>query len=354
MSQVSQVPRKPHLIEAAELPERYARGWHCLGLASEYTEKPVKLNYFGTRLVAYRGEDGEVHILDGYCPHMGADLSEGCVEGNSIRCPFHSWRWGADGVCDDIPYAQRIPPKAVIGSYPTLVQNHLLFVWYDPEGNPPIEGQEPPRIDDLYSPDWTGWQVDLMTIDTNCRELVDNMADVAHFAPVHGAPVKEFKNIVDGHIYTQVLKGGSELLAEEGELYSEATYYGPAYMTTYMTGQIEGQDVESRLLVTHVPITTESFDLRFGVAVKKIPGLSDEENDAICKQYVEQNREAFYQDVHIWHTKTRVDNPVLCDGDGPINRLRQWYAQFYVDVKDVPETFKERKEYGTKYQLRAE
>lgn len=345
MSQVSQVPRKPHRIEAKELPERYARGWYCLGLAAEYTEKPVKLDYFGTRLVAYRGEDGQIHVLDGYCPHMGADLSEGCVEGNSIRCPFHDWRWGADGVCDDIPYAKRIPPKAVIGAYPTCEENHLLFVWYDPEGNPPIEEQAIPRIDDLFSGDWTIWQMDKMTIQTNSRELVDNMADVAHFGPIHGAPVKTFKNIVHKHTYQQVLTGGSELLAEEGELTSTATYYGPAYMNTYMTGQIDGQLVESRLLVTHVPIDTESFDLRFGVSVRKMPGLSDEQNNEIAQQYTEQNRTAFFQDVHIWHTKTRVDNPVLCDGDGPIHKLRQWYDQFYVDLKDVPEQFNEKKEY---------
>ncbi len=352
MSQVSQVPRKPHRIEAAEIPERYGRGWYCLGLASEYTDKPVKLNYFGTRLVAYRGEDGEVHILDGFCPHMGADLSEGCVEKNSIRCPFHDWRWGADGVCDDIPYAKRIPPKAVIQSYPTCEQNHLLFVWYDPEGNPPIEEQAIPRIDDVFSGDWTMWQMDLMTIQTNSRELIDNMADVAHFGPIHGAPIKEFKNIIHKHTYQQVLTGGSELLAEEGELTSTATYYGPAYMNTYMTGQIEGQTVESRLLVTHVPIDTESFDLRFGVAVRKVPGLSEEENNEIAKQYTEQNRTAFFQDVHIWHTKTRVDNPVLCDGDGPIHKLRQWYNQFYVDLADVPDTYQEKKEYVVDYAMR--
>ncbi len=352
MSQPASAPRQPHIIEAAELPDRYARGWYCLGLASEYTSAPVKLNYFGTRLVAYRGEDGEIHVLDGYCPHMGADLSEGCVEGNSIRCPFHAWRWGADGVCDDIPYAKRIPAKAVIRSYPTLEENHLLFMWFDPEGNPPIDEQRPPRIDDVFSDDWTIWQMDLMSINTNARELIDNMADVAHFGPIHGAPIKEFKNIVHKHTYRQELTGGSELLAEDGELKSEATYYGPAYMNTFMTGQVEGMEVASRLLVTHVPIDLNSFDLRFGVAVRKIPGMTEEQNNEMARQYTEQNRAAFFQDVHIWHTKTRVDNPVLCDGDGPINRLRQWYQQFYVNAADVPAVYAERREYVVDYALR--
>ncbi|GAA4096900.1 Rieske 2Fe-2S domain-containing protein [Zhongshania borealis] len=352
MSQPASAPRQPHIIEAAELPDRYARGWYCLGLASEYTSAPVKLNYFGTRLVAYRGEDGEIHVLDGYCPHMGADLSEGCVEGNSIRCPFHAWRWGADGVCDDIPYAKRIPAKAVIRSYPTLEENHLLFMWFDPEGNPPIDEQRPPRIDDVFSDDWTIWQMDLMSINTNARELIDNMADVAHFGPIHGAPIKEFKNIVHKHTYRQELTGGSELLAEDGELKSEATYYGPAYMNTFMTGQVEGMEVASRLLVTHVPIDVNSFDLRFGVAVRKIPGMTEEQNNEMARQYTEQNRAAFFQDVHIWHTKTRVDNPVLCDGDGPINRLRQWYQQFYVNAADVPAVYAERREYVVDYALR--
>ncbi|HUH38597.1 MAG TPA: Rieske 2Fe-2S domain-containing protein [Spongiibacteraceae bacterium] len=347
---MAQIQLKPHKIEAAVLPERYARGWHCLGLASDYTEKPVSYEYFGTKIVVYRGEDGKINVLDAYCPHMGADLGLGCVEGNSLRCPFHHWRWGADGICDDIPYAKRIPAKAVIKSWPTMEENNLLFVWNDPEDLPPIEGQEPPRIDDCFSGEWTEWHMDKITIHTNCRELVDNMADVAHFMPIHGAPVSEFRNEVFQHTYKQVLTGGSERLGEGG-LYSEATYYGPAYMNTYMVGkQEDGSELESRLLVTHVPIDTESFDLRFGVMVKKNPKLSDAENDAMAEAYVKANNEAFFQDVAIWHTKTRVDNPVLCDGDGPINRLRQWYDQFYVDRADVPNTWDEKKTYGTNYQ----
>lgn len=335
----------PHIIQSDIIEERYARGWHCLGLAKDFTDKPTKLEYFGTKMVAYRGEDEAVHILDAYCPHMGADLSLGKVEGNSIRCPFHHWSWGADGVCDDIPYADKIPAKACITSYQVLERNQLLFVWYDPEGKAPLAQEQPPVIDDCYSDEWTDWRVELIPINTNCRELVDNMADSAHFGPVHGAPITKFQNIVEGHTYTQELWSSSELLAEDGELYSRATYYGPAYMNTYMSGKIGGMDVESRLLVTHVPISTESFDLRFGVMVKKNPNLTDAENSAMVEEYVKQNHTAFFQDVDIWHSKVRVDNPVLCDGDGPVHRLRRWYSQFYVNRADVPAGLAERKVY---------
>ena len=65
-------------IEAAPLPTRYARGWHSLGLAADYRDgKPHPITAFGTRLVVFQGEDGALHILDGYCAHMGAGLDLG-------------------------------------------------------------------------------------------------------------------------------------------------------------------------------------------------------------------------------------------------------------------------------------
>lgn len=333
-------------IEAAQVEERYARGWHCLGKVSDFTDKPVMLNYFNTKLVAYRGEQGQLIILDGYCPHMGADLSQGYVEGNSLRCAMHAWRWGADGVCDDIPYAKNIPPKACIKPWPTLERNGLAFVYHDPENNPPIPEQLPPEMPECSSGEWSGWEVALIPIHTNCRELVDNMADKAHFGPVHASAALKFENTFHKHMCVQHMQGKSPRLAGDSILTTTATYYGPAYMITRMTGEMNGVPVESLLLVSHVPITTESFDLRFGVMVKLFPGMSKEDSDAMVKGYVALSQEAFFEDVQFWHTKVRVDNPILCDGDGPINRLRQWYNQFYVDIADVPDTWNEPKQYS--------
>jgi len=332
-------------IPKASLPDRFARGWHCLGLADDYGRQPQSLSYFGGQLVVFRGEDHKAHILDAYCIHMGADLARGTVEGDGIRCPFHGWRWGVDGVCDDIPYAKKIPAKAKMRVWPTREENGLLFVWHDAEYNGPIAEQAPPRMEACFSEQWSPWSIEIMTINTNCRELVDNMADVAHFVPVHANSIDSFKNISDRHIFMQAQTGGSETLSDD-HLISTATYYGPAYMITAMKGDVDGNSVESRLLVSHVPVTQESFDLRFGVMVKKVPELSEAENRKMVDGYVELTRAAFFQDVDIWHNKVKVDSPVLCDGDGPIHKLRYWYDQFYVDIDSVPASLSQKKEYA--------
>lgn len=331
-------------IEASPIPNRYARGWHCLGLAADFRNgQPHRVDAFGKRLVAFRGDDGEVHILDAHCPHMGADLSCGAIRSNSIVCPFHHWSWGADGACDAIPYSKRIPPAARTRTWRTCEQNKLLFVWNDPEGKPPARELDIPRIEACYSDDWTEWVIEKWSIKTNCRELIDNVSDMAHFIAVHGVPVQYFANIFEGHKATQVMLGNSAELAMEGGLLTYATYYGPAYQITEMKGEMGGFAIDSILLNCHVPVTTSSFELRFGMLVRKLPGLSDEQNNEIAKTYIKYTQQGFYQDVAIWDNKVRIDNPLLCEGDGPIAHLRRWYQQFYVDEAEVPRASRQRR-----------
>lgn len=335
-----------HMIEAAEPPERYARGWHCLGLAADYKDgKPHSLNIFGTRLVAFQGESGKVHILDAWCPHMGADLGLGEVKGDSVVCRFHGWHWGGDGKCTEIPYCKRIPPKARVRSWPTCEENHLLFVWNDPEGAEPPAEQEIPRITQAFSEEWSEWHIVKWDIGTNCRELVDNQADMTHFTPVHGSEnVVYFANIFEGHKATQVMVGKNERLGgPNAYLTTIATYFGPAYHITHMFGEAQGVPIESILLNSHVPVDQNRFELRFGVMVKKIPGMDDAACNDMIKQYVDLTCKAFSEDVEIWHNKVRVDNPLLCEGDGPILQLREWYDQFYTDRDQIPAKRSERR-----------
>lgn len=46
--------------------------------------------------------------IDGRCPHKGASLAEGCVEGAAVSCPWHGWGFDLrTGACDRTPAALR-------------------------------------------------------------------------------------------------------------------------------------------------------------------------------------------------------------------------------------------------------
>jgi 3-ketosteroid 9alpha-monooxygenase subunit A len=87
--------------------------------------------------------------------------------------------------------------------------------------------------------------------------------------------------------------------------------------------------LEARLVNAHTPVDESSLDLRFGVLLKHI-GSADK-TKMFAEKYAENLKLGFHQDIAIWENKLFREVPVLCDGDGPIMKLRKWYAQFYAD-----------------------
>ena len=80
-------------IDTGDLPDRYARGWHCLGPVASFRDgQPHSVHAFGTKLVVFADSNGDLQVLDGYCRHMGGDLSQGTIKGDEVACPFHDWR----------------------------------------------------------------------------------------------------------------------------------------------------------------------------------------------------------------------------------------------------------------------
>jgi 3-ketosteroid 9alpha-monooxygenase subunit A len=332
------------MIEAGEAPTRFARGWHCIGLTRDFTDgKPHPIHAFGTKLVVFADSEGDLKVLDAYCRHMGGDLSQGEIKGDSVACPFHDWRWNGKGRCTDIPYARRVPPLAKTRAWTTMEKDGLLFVWHDPEGNqPPAEV----TIPDMTAPgeEWTDWVWKQITIDTNCREIIDNVVDMAHFFYVHyGFPIK-FKNIFEGHIATQYYEGvGREDMArptKDGQAASTgnssvAAYYGPSFMIDELTYHYPDFDIDSILINCHYPISPNKFVLMYGIKVKQTDDIRGEKAQELATAMASYITIGFEQDVAIWKNKTRIENPLLCEEDGPVYQLRRWYEQFYVDVADI-------------------
>jgi 3-ketosteroid 9alpha-monooxygenase subunit A len=195
----------------------FPRGWFMVADAEEVKDRPVSVRFFAQDLVIYRGKSGRVVMLDAYCPHMGTHIGrndssyviqDGQIEGDSIRCPYHAWRFGPDGKCNHIPYYDgAIPKAAVIRSWTVLERMGCIWAWHDPENGEP--DYEVPDFAEWNDPQWVRWKIDQMgTIELHPQEVLDNMADVAHLNPVHGSTVEYFENEFRDHVVIQRQGGG--------------------------------------------------------------------------------------------------------------------------------------------------
>lgn len=74
------------------------------------------------RQLALFNVDGEVHAVDGVCPHQGGPLGEGILEGAVVSCPWHFWQF--DVVKGHAPEF----PEAAIRKYRTRIEEGQIYV----------------------------------------------------------------------------------------------------------------------------------------------------------------------------------------------------------------------------------
>lgn len=60
---------------------------------SDLPEGTMKKFTAGDREILLAKTGGRVYAADALCPHLGADLSEGSLEGTILTCPFHNSRF---------------------------------------------------------------------------------------------------------------------------------------------------------------------------------------------------------------------------------------------------------------------
>ena len=99
--------------------------------------QPKPIHVLGEKFTIYRGESGAAHVVDYRCAHRGTPLSIGWIEGDTLRCRYHGWRFDGTGQCVEQPNEDRpFCDKVKIRSYPTREYAGLIFAFLG-EGTPP-------------------------------------------------------------------------------------------------------------------------------------------------------------------------------------------------------------------------
>lgn len=91
--------------------------YHSLCRADEISEGAARMFVVDDVMIGVFLVDGEFFALDNRCPHAGASLAGGIVEGDVVRCRIHHWRF----CIRDGTYLDEDKPKFNTRKFPVRV-----------------------------------------------------------------------------------------------------------------------------------------------------------------------------------------------------------------------------------------
>ncbi|MBL0419323.1 Rieske 2Fe-2S domain-containing protein [Ramlibacter sp. AW1] len=152
--------------------------------------RALPLKVMGGEFTLYRGDDGRLRLLQARCPHRGTQLSTGWVEGDSLRCMYHGWKFAPDGRCVERPAeASAGTDRMAVRTWPVREYLGLVFAWFG-EGEPPPlpRYREFEQFDGLL-------EIDSYARDCNYFQNLENALDMSHVGFVHGDNRASFQGI---------------------------------------------------------------------------------------------------------------------------------------------------------------
>lgn len=213
--------------------------WYWAMYSKDLKAGKIKaLNFLGKELAIYRGEDGIVRAMDAYCPHMGAHLAEGKVDGNGVRCFFHAWKYNEEGNLVDIPCRKSPGIQANVKHYPVCEEYGVIWIYTG--DNPTHKVHFVPELENVPLDYAFGNQ---FVKGCHPNVVMINAIDAHHFTSVHHLPVKlqfEIKplgnNVVQFNNTTRMPET-RPLLRFFSKFYKNALTYSMCY-TSGSTGSV--------------------------------------------------------------------------------------------------------------------
>ena len=301
-------------------------GWFAVDWARELHEGDVKpIHYFGEDLVLFRTRSGEARVLDAFCPHLGAHIGYGGrVMGETVRCPFHGWQYdGASGECTQIPYCEKIPPRAQLRAWPVQEKNGMVFVWHHSEEKPP--DWDFPALEEIGHPDWSEPRTVDLEMEAYVQDTHENNNDPIHFQYVHkmaGDQAGEISFTADSTHYRIINTNEQETPFGTFEMSLVRDSWGLGLTAVRLDGF-----PEAGLLM--YSSTTPIDETR--VHSRWLLSCSKNMVDFMGEEFMTSLVEGVQQDMPIWKNKVHRARPVLCAGDTYLGDFRKWAKQFYTN-----------------------
>ncbi len=321
------------------LPPAHPNSWYVPAQSDELTVGQVLTRRVaGHDVVLYRTKTGEVRAVNAYCPHMGAHLGHGGeVVEDTIRCPFHHFRFDAEGDCVSAYPGKKVPPACKLPTWPVQEKNGSIFVYWNAEGLAP--GWEVPALD---TEGWRPIRHATWDLKGHPQECSENSVDIGHFAVVH--EYSQIDELIPAHVDGHILHAKYHMHRDRGAMQPEVStefelwVHGLGYSVVQV--YIERYDMHMRTFVMPCPTDEGHIALRLAVSMKSLDSkmalhpLAALVPQAVLEWAIERGALKAYtddvrQDFDVWNHKTYIPRPRLAAGDGPISLYRKYVRQFY-------------------------
>jgi len=170
-------PRTPEDLLEVGLPNL----WYLIARSEDVADRPVALKRLDRNLVLWRGQNGEIKVVEDYCPHRGAPLSMGEIVNGNIACAYHGVQVTGEGIVAEVPPTPNCPlvGQKAIKSYPSRELAGAIWAYFGDDAHG--EAPEPIFPEEITSGDWSGFLY-AGTWQCNWQVALDNRVD-----PVHGS-----------------------------------------------------------------------------------------------------------------------------------------------------------------------
>lgn len=259
-----------HVLSNSLYDETYPASWFAVA-PSRLLRKRARLpiDAFGQRLVVWRDEEGTAHVQQRFCPHMGASLACGDVEGTRIVCPFHRWEFEVDGACVRIPYMPeaRIPKRARIETFPAVEQCGQIWAF-----NGPAPTHELPLLPE-YGAKGFGIRSKTQRFNAHPLLVLENGCDAQHFKYVHKVDfehyeVKNTREEAHGFAFDVVQAIRTPMGNQAISITTSISYVG----ASLIYGRLErAGDLLATFIAAPTPVAPNVTDFTLIVAVKSLP-----------------------------------------------------------------------------------
>jgi len=319
-------------------------GWFAVAFSGDLRAGQIETRVVCEHdIVVFRTAEGRAAALDAHCPHMGAHLGGGRVEGEALRCPFHGFTFSTEGDCTSTPYDGKVPPTCRTRSWPVHEVNGFVLVWHHPDRAPPTF-EVPP----VSGEGWLPLQTHLWPrLRAHPQETSENTVDLGHFNEVHGyhstemvaAPDVEGAHLTVRYRFTRAGFGLSPSSVSRVGFEGHAFGLG----VTRVDVREEQRALDVRLWILCTPTRDGHADLRIAMTIRVLeaPGRTFPLLALLPRRLATRLVQLiafreFKGDVHddfeVWTTKVYLPRPALAKGDGPIGIYRRWCRQFYADT----------------------